>query len=223
MVVSGVNWASEDIANFIKISDQRHYKGAEPETGIFLDIGGNIGTTSIYCKKKLKSDLKYIAFEPILENAKLFAANAAINGLKDIIVEQIALSNCSREKAAMHIAHDNWGGSGMVVGAGNQISESGGDEIVATITLDSYLSEHHISAKDIKYIWIDVEGHEPEVLEGAAQLYNGLAIPTCLEFNQNHYMAVGSYEKMVTMLSKYFSGFFVCEQVSTGGAAAPYC
>ena len=154
MVVSGVNWASEDIANFIKISDQRHYKGAEPETGIFLDIGGNIGTTSIYCKKKLKSDLKYIAF-----------------------------------------AHDNWGGSGMVVGAGNQISESGGDEIVATITLDSYLSEHHISAKDIKYIWIDVKGHEPEVLEGAAQLYNGLAIPTCLEFNQNHYMAVGSYEK----------------------------
>lgn len=58
MVVSGVNWASEDIANFIKISDQRHYKGAEPETGIFLDIGGNIGTTSIYCKKKLKSDLR---------------------------------------------------------------------------------------------------------------------------------------------------------------------
>ena len=94
MLMSGKSWGEADIQNFIKISDQQHYGGTAPREGLFLDIGGNIGTTSIYCKLKLKPSFRFIAFEPVSETAKLLSANIAVNGAyPDIIVERVALSN----------------------------------------------------------------------------------------------------------------------------------
>lgn len=52
MLRSGLNWAGGDIENFVKAADRIFYRDVPTNTGIFLDIGGNIGTTSIYCKMK---------------------------------------------------------------------------------------------------------------------------------------------------------------------------
>lgn len=209
MLMSGKSWGEADIQNFIKISDQQHYGGTAPREGLFLDIGGNIGTTSIYCKLKLKPSFRFIAFEPVSETAKLLSANIAVNGAyPDIIVERVALSNQKQERAGMQINHENWGNCSLTTDG------SSGEEQVTVTTLDSYLAEHQIGYSEIKYIWIDVEGHEPEVLEGAASLYRKSKIPTCLEFNQRVYMERQKYEKMLVLLERYFDSFMVCEQIT---------
>ena len=209
MLMSGKSWGEADIQNFIKISDQQHYGGTAPREGLFLDIGGNIGTTSIYCKLKLKPSFRFIAFEPVSETAKLLSANIAVNGAyPDIIVERVALSNQKQERAGMQINHENWGNCSLTTDG------SSGEEQVTVTTLDSYLAEHQIGYSEIKYSGIDVEGHEPEVLEGAASLYRKSKIPTCLEFNQRVYMERQKYEKMLVLLERYFDSFMVCEQIT---------
>ncbi len=108
----------------------------------------------------------------------------------------------------MQINHENWGNCSLTTDG------SSGEEQVTVTTLDSYLAEHQIRQEEIKYIWIDVEGHEAEVLEGAASLYRKSKIPTCLEFNQRVYMERQKYEKMLVLLERYFDSFMVCEQIT---------
>ena len=105
---------------------------------------------------------RFIAFEPYSICAKLLRCNAGINGIgPEFQVEQIALSDQVREKAALRVnSMENQGGNSLITG-----SKDDTDEIVATTTLDQYLKEHNIAQSEIKYIWIDVEGHEYEVLK----------------------------------------------------------
>ncbi len=166
---------------------------------------------------KLKKEFKYIAFEPLTVSANLFAANAAINGVSsDISIQQVALSDQKRENVSMVINYQNWGGSGLAINDGGSDLVNEGDETVETTTLDCFLEENHIDQSSIKYIWIDVEGHEPQVLQGAALLYKRYEIPTCLEFNLNFYIANHTYEKMVRMLEEYFDRFVVYQQIADG-------
>ena len=212
MLYTGENWAKEDIENFINIADQIRYKDISPQTGIFLDIGGNMGTTSVYCKLKMKPRFQFIAFEPLIESANIFTANAAINGIyADITVENLALSNQYRENAPFRIDHSNLGASGLTF-------NGEGEHVVITTTLDDYMATHSIAREKVKYIWIDVEGHEPEVLEGASQFYKDFKVPTCLEFNQGYYTTRQTYLKMIELLEKYFEYFVVCSKIDASDA-----
>lgn len=213
MISSGVNFAKGDIDNFIKISDEQFYKNCSPKEGIFLDIGGNIGTTSIYCKIKLKNKMRFIAFEPVEKIARLFEANCAINGVSsDIRLEQIGLSN-RVNSTYMRIDRENLGNS-EIISKEDALSMDEPLERIYTTTLDRYLSEHDVKKDSIKYIWIDTEGHEPEVLEGAAELYSKHRIPTWLEFNQSIYKEQDKYDLMLEILQKYFNCFFTNIQLS---------
>lgn len=216
MLLCGKNWAQELIDQFIYAADKYFYSGTGPEKGLFLDIGGHIGTTSIYCSKKLKRNFRFIVFEPVTENRNLLAANAVFNGVQqELVIEKTALSNRKRESAVMVISRDNRGNCALAVGG--KVLDPGTEESVTTDTLDCYLTEHGIERSEIKYIWIDVEGHELEVLEGAAALYRDYRIPTCLEFNQQWYKAEESrYEKMIELLEQLFRFFFVAGENQSG-------
>lgn len=211
MLRSGLNWAGGDIENFVKAADRIFYRDVPTNTGIFLDIGGNIGTTSIYCKMKLKNQFRFIAFEPLKECARLFAANCAINGVDDdISVEQVALSSKKSSDMLMYINEENLGGSGLVAAENAQTIPT---EKVSVTALDSYLDEKGIQVSEIKYAWIDVEGHEVEVLEGASQFYKKHKVPTFVEFNQHGYKMWNTYDKMVSLVTEYFDYFITSGQL----------
>ncbi len=224
MIDSGLNWAKTDIDNFIKLSDQIFYKGTPPQTGLFLDIGGNIGTTSIYCRLKIKEKLKFIAFEPVDVCAKLLAANAAMNGVgSDIQVVQVALSDQIRGNTSMIINPLNWGGCELNFDESDKGSDGPTDEaeneIVSTTTLDEYISRQKIDPNDIKYIWLDVEGHEYEVLRGAAAFFAKNKVPMCMEFNQGKYKGNSHYEDMLELLIQTFEYFFVASKIDEKNTA----
>ena len=95
MYYSGNTYSAENIDAFFALTETYYGRGAgSPESaGYFLDIGANIGTTSVYVEKRISQSLKIIGFEPGQSNYDLFRANCLLNHTKHIRVEHFGLSD----------------------------------------------------------------------------------------------------------------------------------
>jgi len=204
MIATGKTYSEENMLSFVQLANKLHYNGTAPKNGCFLEIGANIGTTTVYCKKKLTPDLKFLVFEPVEDNARLLTANCAINGIMDdVCIVHGALSDRERESAKIYVNQENRGGSGLV----EQWEKPEELEACVTMTLDGYLKEHN-GIEEICYAWIDTEGHEYHVLSGAKETFRR-RIPTCLEYNQGSYKSGGIYDSMLILLNELFNRFIV--------------
>lgn len=119
-----------------------------PVHGTIVDIGANIGNHSTYFARFLKYR-QILAFEPVPANYVLLAANCAYyNGFYSF---KFGITN---QEKMLHVFQkfDNMGAS--------MVHEEGTIEVIG-IPLDRF------SLYDVTLIKIDVEWHEPEVLQGA--------------------------------------------------------
>lgn len=178
------------------------------QTGIFMDIGANIGTTSIYFRKKLAGGLKYIAFEPVKENYKVLQANCILNDCEDIVVENVGISDIEGIQG-IHVVDMNYGGS-TITDYGNS------DEFCKTVRLDNYIRINAIRPQDVSYIWIDVEGHEANVIAGAREFLSASLASLFMEYNAVDYRNNGKLEDILYDLCSIYR-FFICyEQYEAG-------
>lgn len=154
----------------------------QPEGGgYFLDVGGNIGTTSIWVKKKLKPQLKIIAFEPVKENCKQFHCNCILNNITedDYILVEAALSNTNSEADCM-ISKSNLGDNRVIINGNDDKTRK--IEKVKTLRLDDWIEKNGIESSKIRYIWMDVQAHEGFVIDGALRTLTDNDIPLFMEF-----------------------------------------
>lgn len=86
-------------------------------------------------------------------------------------------------------------------------SEGAPSETVKIIPLDKYFAENNLSATDIKYIWIDTEGFEPQVLLGAQNILRENPAPIFMEFNPQFWQSSGFYDKMLEFLTELYESF----------------
>lgn len=135
---------------------------------VCLDVGANIGYTSLLMAKLAGDGGKIIAFEPLPENYNVLKKNVALNTYQNIICENLALSNnISTEKFIYRSENLTAGGSIVSekpIGLANTYQEIS----VQTITLDRYVEKNNIDRID--FIKIDVEGAEGLVIEGMKKL-----------------------------------------------------
>lgn len=122
-------------------------------TSNILDIGANIGTTTLFFAKCCPEGMVY-AYEPSQSMRECLVRNIALNHLNNVHVNPYGLSN-KKGRAAIKLECDYNPGSGFV-------SYDGDGEKVDLTTLDDDLSIVH----KIDFIKIDVEGHEKNVLIG---------------------------------------------------------
>jgi len=132
---------------------------------VIFDIGANTGVYSLL-SKSLNPKTKVYAFEPVQRTYKRLEQNITINNF-DVTTEQIALS----DKTGKQIFYDTYAEH-------QQSSSLSPDKLkntswntekiveyeIETITLDDYISKKGIEKIDL--MKIDVEMHEPEVIEG---------------------------------------------------------
>ncbi len=133
---------------------------------VVIDIGGNIGTVSIYLAKKYPF-LKIYAFEPVKQNYENFLKNIELNNInKDIIkVFNLAITK-DRRDVILTSPFDNSGASNIYNnfrGSGNIISNN--DISIKSITFDDIFANNNISK--CKLLKIDCEGAEYEILYSA--------------------------------------------------------
>ena len=211
MYTQRVNWASDDMKRFQALAQK--YYNVDDSAGYFLDLGANIGTTGIYFLKKLAPNLKLLAFEPDPQTFKMHRINVLLNDMEDVT----DLVNCGLGNEASELMlYRNGIGSG-----GNGFIKHKQSTPIATvkiISLDSYLAEKNIAAQDVKYIWIDTEGFEAQVLLGAKNLLRENPAPVFMELNLGAWDKTGHFEDMMALLAESYSHFV---HVQFGDTAYP--
>jgi len=123
-----------------------------------LDVGANIGNHSIYFSQNFKN---VVAFEPVQRNCWIFKANLHLNRISNVDLIEVALSNSNGELVCAHYDAND---TNMVLHKSNEAPLLGSDIVQASVG-DEQLAQREESTP-ISLIKIDVEGHEPEVIQG---------------------------------------------------------
>lgn len=137
-----------------------HYKNILQQADTFLDIGANLGQTIIKIKT-LKSELNYYAFEPSIFCVNYITNLIQINGLKNIEVFPIGLSN-ENNVLDFYITAEHSQGNSIIKGI--RKSDKLRKVNIPVFALDAV--SHKLQVGKNVVIKIDVEGAEFMVLEG---------------------------------------------------------
>ena len=130
-----------------------------------LDIGANTGIYSMTAKT-INPDAKVYAFEPSINTFNKLKFNNDLNNF-DIVSEQIALSNSNGKQIFYDTDDQNQTSASLSADKSKNWEGFSGKIIeyeVQTMKLSDYIKNNSI--ENIDLIKIDVEMHEPEVIEG---------------------------------------------------------
>ncbi len=131
------------------------------EKGIIIDIGSNMGIYALLLKEKYE---KVILFEPIDETADICEANMKLNGI-NYEMYRIALGNKVEE-----VNFEFKGNFDTTA----KVKNEGGNYKVKMDKLDNLIKKEDYG--NLKFIKIDVEGYELEVLKGAGKVIKESAV-----------------------------------------------
>lgn len=170
--------------------------------GLFLDIGANSGLFSLMVASL--GQTSSIAFEPFPKIHELLKCNIELNQFSDKIqTERLAISNITGQ--LKFYVPTNIGLIETSASLEPNFKNQHSDIIdVESSTLDDYLQAQGLKECPISVIKIDVEGHEPAVLEGAfktIQKYRPIIIAEILRTANfdyfNHFTRTLNYRDVV--------------------------
>ncbi|MBW4034829.1 MAG: FkbM family methyltransferase [Proteobacteria bacterium] len=151
-----------------------------PTPATILDVGANIGLTSIVMAARSPHD-QIIAFEPIPDNLDFLRHNLATNHITNCRVIASAVGD-TRGTVRM-TSRGAWSLVRQTIpGAPPDPTAQVSTETVPLTTLDGFCAEH-LPGQRIDLIKIDVEGFEPNVLAGAAHTIAQWQPTIFMEFN----------------------------------------
>jgi FkbM family methyltransferase len=130
----------------------------------FVDVGANIGWYTLLAATKVGTEGRVLAFEPEPENCRLLLESIRLNGFRNVVLMQTCLYN-KKGRNVLWLDPENLGAHSLIKDSYLERQKS---IEVDTNTLDDALTELAINYVDV--LKIDVEGAEPQVLEGAERL-----------------------------------------------------
>jgi FkbM family methyltransferase len=142
-----------------------------PPHGVFVDVGANIGTTTLPALRYFE---RALAVEAEPRNASLLRANVVLNALEDrVVVREAACSSHEGEVELLLSAKHG----GHAVGP----AKPGAETLhVPAARLDTLVGDAGLGPTDVGLVWMDVGGYEEEVLRGAASLLDA-RVPLVVE------------------------------------------
>jgi FkbM family methyltransferase len=135
-----------------------------PDSGVFYDIGANVGYFSVEMAKQLGGAVKVVAFEPQADLAAAITDSVTLNGMENVQVVQAMVGDTARQ-AELYLSHASIHASA--------VADSGrpGTDTVPTsmVTVDDLVRAGEIPPPDM--VKMDVEGSEHLVLQGAHRTF----------------------------------------------------
>ena len=167
---------------------------------VVLDIGAHIGYFSLVFARLVGTEGRVFAFEPNPDNYALLKKNVELNGYRNIVCVQKAVSNTTG-KVKLHLCPANSGGH-RIFGP----MENGKTVDVESVRLDDYFADWQ---GHIDFVKVDVEGAELEVIKGMSSLLEKNAkIKLITEFLPGHTRAVADAEYYLELLSNHGFKFY---------------
>jgi FkbM family methyltransferase len=150
-----------------------------------LDVGANIGTVCIPLVRD-RAFAHALAFEPEPRNYRYLVRNVRANGLEAAVTTVNAGVSSVNTTMAMELAFDNYGDHRIRVAPPTSSHPECREEERAVIQvpvhrLDDFLPTVPVAVADVGLLWVDVQGHEHHVLEGAGALLTA-GVPVVAEF-----------------------------------------
>ena len=190
---------------------------ARGERDLLLDVGGNIGTI---CIPAIARGLfsRAVAIEPHPANCRLLRANLALNGVQDgVVLIEAACGPADGEMVELEVSDVNFGDHRVFVSteAGKYQDSTRKRIKVPSIRLDSSVAE---ADRARSFIWMDVQGYEGHVLQGAQALLQART-PIGIELDPHIIGRSGGFPLMKQALADY-KGFYDLSRPETFNSIA---
>lgn len=180
--------------------------------GVLIDVGANIGTVCVPLQAR-RAFARTLAFEPEPRNFALLQRNLEQNGVASLVQAfPLALSNTDGD-AALWRSSFNYGDHRLTA---NQLTVDHGSSITVSVrTLDRVLNEQGIDPDDVGLLWIDTQGLEFHILQGAQSL-TGIGTPLLIEYWPEVLAAAGTDpEALLALLRAHYARFCVIDAEMT--------
>jgi len=146
------NWEKDSLKIWVKLCKNAN---------VIFDIGANTGVYSLIAKSLNKNNTVF-AFDPVERVYNRLVKNISLNNF-DVQAFQLALSNQTGEAVVYDIEAEHT--YAVTVNKNMHSADSKVNEVkIKTLRLDQFIEQNNINRIDV--MKIDVETHEPEVLEG---------------------------------------------------------
>jgi FkbM family methyltransferase len=199
---------------------------------LFVDIGANIGTSTVSALVSHRFGAA-VSCEPEEENYRLLRANVALNDLEGRVRSFRVAVSSRVGSSELVVLEGRTGQSWIAVDRGKirdaeavrarRIAEDPGAladpharapaELaemtiveVEVVTLDHLAKTGVIEADRVGMVWIDAEGHEGHILEGAGTLADG-GVPIVFEFHPRGLEERGDRDKVHSLAEQCYTHF----------------
>ncbi|MGA7180848.1 MAG: FkbM family methyltransferase [Thiobacillaceae bacterium] len=129
----------------------------------FIDVGANSGFFTLLASRRVGPAGRILSFEPVPSMHKRLLENIALNDMKNVSVQTVALSNAEGTLPLFEGPEGHKGISSL-----RHIDNSAATIEVKTMPLDKFRD----TISTVTLVKIDVEGAEQLVLEGMAKMLN---------------------------------------------------
>lgn len=173
--------------------------------GGVLDVGANIGTSIVPLLRLFGAD-SGVAVEPAPANLEFLRLNLTLNELTDrVTVVPVALSDRDGDQA-LELAEGNWGdhrlrSSGAVL---DDVEARRATIAVDVMRLDTLARSGDVRPQALTLAWLDVQGHEGQVLAGAGSLLSA-RVPVVSEFWPAALRRSGGLRTFTGLVATHFS------------------
>lgn len=173
-----------------------------PKNAVIVEAGAHVGLDTMEMSK-LWPDSTIYAFEPVPEIFDQLKKN--VSGYKNIKVFNVALSNITGE-CKMFVSSGLSDGSSSLLKPKDHLKDYPGvyfekEITVKTVTVEDWAKQQGLSKID--FFWLDLQGHELNVLKTAADLIkNTSVIYTEVSFKET-YEGATQFRTMKNWLSGY--------------------
>lgn len=163
---------------------------------VVWDVGANIGLYAVLLARAAAQG-RVVAFEPVPASRARLERNLLTNATTNVTVEPVALS--SRPGTAQMAVHSEAHGCDQIVESVREDPDADGI-VVETVTGDDYADR----TGDPDVVKVDIEGHEPEFIDGAWRMFSRRKPLIMLEVNPTAWLTPDRFAAWEDTLARLF-------------------
>lgn len=199
----------------------RHHGLLQPGRDTIIDVGANLGTTTVPMIRHL--GCRILAIEPAPGNLRFLEQNIQANGCGSHVT--VAARAVLREPGVIQLLMptDDPGGycvdrakvrDGLAAEALNSLVEARADR------LDAIADESGVSLDQVALVWSDTQGCEAEVMETGSEFWSRGA-PFYTEIEPLSLRRQGAFDTFASLAGQYFDRYIEAKDIVTRRGAAP--